>query len=101
MSVFTAYLTQFWGTFNTERGGDRKDIKYFKRRIAAVNSLSLEMAIWKIDQFHPLALHRACTESPRDSRDGWEDCDCSISTFIFPGENTGHTRQHVGVTFEN
>ena len=34
------------------------------------------MAIWKIDQFHPLALHSTCTESPRD-RDGWEDCDCS------------------------
>ena len=84
LSVFTAYLTQFWGTFNTERGGDRKDIKYFKRRIAAVNSLSLEMAILKIDQSHPLALLSAQCMQSRESaraRNGWEDW--SISRFIF------------------
>ena len=56
-SLFDSIL----GDIQHERGGgDRKEIKYFKRRIAAVNSISLEMAIWKIDQFHPLALLSAC-----------------------------------------
>ena len=60
-SLFDSIL----GDIQHERGRDRKEIKYFKRRIAAVNSISLEMAIWKIDQFHPLALPSACTESAR------------------------------------
>ena len=67
-SLFDSIL----GDIQHERGRDRKEIKYFKRRIAAVNSISLEMAIWKIDQFHPLALVSACTESPR-AVDGWQD----------------------------
>ena len=65
-SLFDSIL----GDIQHERGRDRKEIKYFKRRIAAVNSISLEMAIWKIDQFHPLALLSACTESVRAVRWG-------------------------------
>ena len=63
-SLFDSIL----GDIQHERGGDRKEIKYFNGRIAAVNSISLEMAIWKIDQFHPLALLSACTESARAVR---------------------------------
>ena len=92
-SLFDSIL----GDIQHERGGgDRKEIKYFKRRIAAVNSISLEMAIWKIDQFHPLALASACTESA-GAVDGWQDCrylDSIFQIFYFP-EKTVCTQDNM------